>query len=1493
MKNLYNTCKVSIKSLRIVILGFLASVLFGPSAFANSWYTASEITLQKDNDSQHYIRMHDKYTSHDAGTLTKLWITGYRGWITMDTNDFNSGDGTLYNSVYNVTTKTFGTWNDSWSDTYNFSRWYEEGGKNIQRLDFYPSNVHDFNVAPSTPGSYQFQAKIKKKSNSTWWLESPTGSNYVVSFRVPGFTNTSVTHNVTVNKGSTRKFSVPYTHFGDNAPSSLSSAISGGLASNFTNYRKYTNSYVELELEVPLNTADGTYTSTFSVKEPYNKTNCSVTLNVTVTAPEPQVIIAEDPEGLPGPRELLSCFLKYTGCEDIPSMGFVYSKTADDEESLLVDAANCDTVNILAIDHSGSSYYNQGAHLRKTAYRGLEREAKYYYRAFLYILDPNVGSENYRYSGIGEFTTIGACVFEGLSEADTIYYTVDNTRETDICSLRFQSISDAVNDMKNPTGGSHDVWIDANGFLTRPIVVEVVKTATDYGNPDDHTRDVSLYNINGYAASYTAPIVATPSYRLTVRAKNPNGELPRFLGGFDMRRSRYITLKDIIIDYNYPDHSSHEFSALEFGHYPDSDAGNAPNHCATGLFTDTDIEIIGCEIDATGFNCIHACGCDGLKFDHCVFYMKGAGTDDNDRDWGASIKLMSCKNVQFTRNSITGSHSTLLWLQHTQNTLIMNSVFWNDNLFNDNVAFIRPMMFDPGSASAQKITNLGIYYNTFYLADRATSCSKLSPSQTCTSQNTEKVDFLRFGGPSNAYGPEAGQHNNDQSGYCTSYDVDNMHFKYNNCYSYDENIKMRNSDDVAFLIKTGCLSSLPPENFTYNNFWAKNDASPNDPLSTSEFAFGANAKHINVPNEVCRSTADNPDGLIVKGSSLSIGSRIQDNQDISGLHIANVTLADRLHEVSRPEDGSTWTYGAYQTAVAGDPVEVITWSGSVSSDWDDRENWKVSERETLNCTHSLSANLRVIIPDGGKVKNIPSIPAWGDHSGGEGGRGSYPEEYVEAGLSATGASSPTMFAKTIDLRDGAAIMGVEHLNEGGSPETLHYEEALSKMVVQRDRWTLVGSMIKPFDSDGVRGMQSQDFYLNGVPQVYLRDAVVNDAGDKASWNRTYSDMFVNIPAQSAFALLIPNQYGKYFVTDEEYYQYFDTKAKVKILKTTPIEYTFYGRFYCENALPSYTGLTANKFNMVNNTYPANIDADELKKLSSVTDVQVYDSEDLSFGAYAEGDVIHPQQGFILKPSGTSVTITAAQAEDIFVGGTSRAVYSDYKSALTSNPYFGLRVKNLTATGGSKVKITLDELKNDSFVDGFDGTKVFNEMESTVPELYVMEYDHKLSSVTLPSFERIIPLGLRLKSRATVRFTLWIQDGIDSAVLEDRQTGLTTDISAGDVYTITLPASTYEGRFFLNLGASDNEGEVITQVKESETANDDGISIYGNGGKVVISSSESVILKEAYIIDMAGKTVSTTLDNDHYNELDIIGSKGVYIIKAVADNASRTEKVIIK
>lgn len=1463
MKNLYNTCKVSGKSLRIIVLGILTFVLFSSSGFASTWYTASDIYLQKDDDNAHSVRMHTGYTSADVGTLDKLWITAFHGWLGQDTDDLNGGDqaGWIRFSVYNVTTKVWGAWNTSNSNYWHWNTWND--GKRYP--DFGRNDITQFNVAPDTPGSYQFQAQIKTKEKNGNEVTSPSNVNYVVSFKVPGFASTSISHSVTANQGVEKKIMIPYTHFGDNAPKSCTITPITAEAPFFTSYRSYSNSFIELELEIPRSTESGDYSYTIDVDEPYNKTDLRISLTVTVTAPVPEVLIAEDAVSLPGPKELLSGYLKYTGCENISKVGFVYSKTDPDPE---VGTENCDTIEVKAADFyhkADPAYFDQGAHFSKSAFKNLERETAYYYRAFLYSETPPEGSPEYRYSDIKQFTTLQECTFENLAEGDTVYYTVDNSREKDLCSLRFQTIADAVADMKSPAHNAHDAWINASGFLTRPVVVEVIKTGVNYGNPDDHTRDVSLFNVNGYEGAYSTP-AAKPDYRLIVRAKDAN-KRPKFLGGFDMRQSRYITLKNLIIDYNFGE-SSHEYSALEFGYYSDTD--NGANACAPGLFTDTDIELIGCEVDATGFNCIHACGCEGLKFDQCVFNMKGAGHESNDRNWGASVKLMSCKNVQFTRNSIKGSHATLLWLQHTQNTLIMNNVFWNDNLFESNVAFIRPMMYNPESESGQKITNLGIYYNTFYLADRATICESLpTPKPTvCTSdsQESEEVDFLRFGG-------------DIQTGYPSSYDVDYMNFKYNNCYSYDANIKKRSSN--AFLGQ-----NVSTSNFEKNNFWAKNDDAPDDVTANSQFRFGTETKHINVANEVCKSTADNPDELVVKGSSLSIGSNV--GTDISGLDIATTTLADRFHEFIRPE-GNTWTYGAFQTEVAGDPIDVITWKGGNDSQWDKRGNWEVSANIPLNCTHSLSSNLKVIIPDGASVKNIPQIPAWGDHGEEDNPRGAFKDEYVEAGLNATGSSTTSKFAQVIVMRDGAAIKGVENLHDG-SPEVKRYDEVWNTFTIGRNVWSLVGSTLMLNENGDVKLPQSIDYYLNAVPQVYMRKVEIE--GDAAVWKKTFSELWVSIPAQSAFAVRIPNEYGKYYLTADEYYTYMDPDAKVKIMADTPIEYTFYGRFYNEKkGLPHFTELTSG-WNVVSNTYPANIKVSELEKLPAVSKVQVY-TKGLSFGDAGAGEVIHPQQGFLIQPNGvTEIEITPEQAANIYVGGTSKADYKGFKSTSLEKPYFGLKVSNLKATGGSRVKIVQDELKNDEFTIGFDGTKVFNDMENVVPELYIMEYNEKLSSVTLPSFDNVIPLGVRLRSKVTFRFEPWENSGIESAILEDKQTGISVDLMKGETYTVTLPTGSYEGRFFLNLGAKENVEEVITQTEENASENNE-IFIFSNDGKVVISSSNNVVLEEAYITDMSGKTVHTSLDNDHYNELKLVGSKGVYIIKAVGDKASRTEKVIVK
>lgn len=1323
-----------------------------------------------------------------------------------------------------------------------------------------------------------------------------------VNFTKPGFVDESVTVNATVYAGSTKRIVIPFTHYGDK-PSSITT-IEGSLASNFTSYRFYDSDYLELEIEVPIDKTQQLYSNaaTFSITEPHGKSALPVTINITVTAPEPTVLIAEDAVPLPGPKEYLSGYLKYTGCENISEVGFVMGKksvfdglSGSVADNLKIDGTygvstdKTDSIRITAVNfyHSNSVYFNQGEHFHKSAFEfessPLEEETEYYYRVFL---KSDNGGTTWRYSDVGVFETLGKCPFVGASAADTIYYTVDNTQEKDLCELRFQTIAQAVADMKDPQYDAHDAWINSSGYLDKPIVIEVVNSDVAYGT-DLAIRDASLKNINGYDAQYSAP-VKNPEYRLVVRGKSSDSK-PTIKGGFDITQSRYITLKDLIIEYE-DTHDGHQYSALEFGFCTNDGA----NGCMPGLFSKSDIEIISCEIDAKGFNCVHAVGCDGLKFENCVFDMKGAGHTQNDQYWGASVKLIGCKNFQFTRNSIKGSHATLLWLQHTQNVLVMNSVFWNDNLFASNVAFIRPMMFSPSDAEKQKIKNIGMYYNTFYLADRATICEGLpTPKPTvCNSdsQESEEVDFLRFGGPSNAY-------QGDQSKNPGKYDVANMHFMYNNCYSYDLHIKKRGSS--SFLGQDS--ESAFPNNFTKNNFWAVHDAAPNDASANSEFRFGSNTKHVNVANEVCKSTADNPDELIIKGSSLSMGSRVLN--DISGMDVANTTLADRAHLEVRPESAPQWTYGAYQTEPASDPIKKIIWTGKYNSKWDKRGNWKTEDGDDVNCTHSFDTNLEVVIPngDGGTAKtfNIPVIPAWGDHSEDtDNPRGKFPDEYVEAGLDAINPGATTKFAKTIHLSDGAAIIGIENLSDGDNRVNVRYDGVENTFTIERKRWALVGSTVMPIEDGTPRLVQSMEYYMDAVPQVYMRKIEIDENTGRAKWSKPFSELWESLPADGkAYAIRIPDEYGQYFLTADEYYRMMGKNATVKIMADDPIEYTIKGRFYNEvNGLPHFTGLTAGSNNMVSNTYTANIDPSKLELVTGVDKVQIY--KGMSFSDYGTGDLIYPQQGFILKTKTgvTEITINAADASNIYVSGrgTTKANYSEYKSAEFENPYFGLKAVNFNDQAvNSRIKVKFDELKDDEYMSSFDGDKIFNNMESTLPDLYIIEYDRSLSSVTLPSFEKVIPLGLKLKSKVTVRFMLWEQNGIESAILEDKQTGISTEISAGNVYTVTLAKGTYEGRFFLNIGAKEEGDEIITQAKETDRTETDDVFIFNNDGKVVISSTSGVILKEAYITDLAGRTWRTSLENDHYNELQIIGSDGVYIIKALGDTMSKTEKVIIK
>lgn len=1288
------------------------------------------------------------------------------------------------------------------------------------------------------------------------------GSNMKLKYTTPGFSSSSVDGTLNmgdVNQGttSTKQFSDKVTHYGNISVTCTRQSGDANFSVSFTNPGTIKVTYNASNLS----TTTGTKTATFLLKDAYNKKNCTINVQADVVPALPSALRSEDPEVSYGPQVKLHGYLERTGCKVIDKMGFVFAPSGTTANITSTTSYSSPTITGDTVQFIGDFEQGQSISSIITKYNSsyLSAGTTYNYKVFARSTTADASSNYWFLSDQGTFTIPNPCTCS-FDIADTVYYTIDNTKELSLCDLRFPTLEEAVADMKQTTTG-HAQWMNpSTKMLTKNIVFEVASGT--YGNSDKSTWDTSLSEINNAGATGGTASATEPGYRLIVRAKDFSNP-PLFEGGLSLVNSRKVTLNGLKITRSTSG-SGHEESAIELGYYQSKDYDN--RDAAAGFIKYSDIQILNCKIEATAFTCVHATGCDGIVMQNNDFTLSIATSDDpdNDRNYGASIKLFACKNVNFQRNSMMGSHATTLWIEHTQNMLVLNNVFWNNNIYGSNVAFLRPVMEDDyssGDDADRKITDLGIYYNTFYLNQGTDE----NPDETPRTRSNEYVDFIRFGGQ-------------DVTKTTTNnYDVSNMYCMYNNFYSYDTQIHQRNSDANAFRTSD---HTLPSDNFTDNNFWSIYDAGSD----SSPFKFGSNAQHVNVKEQVCQSTASKPGSLVIRGSGLNLGSVPPENLSSAILNEAHLTLSDRFNDVVRPEAGSGWTYGAFQQATSEEPINTIVWVGGDNGNWDLRSNWHTLEGKEITCVHSFTDDLKVIIPDGAKG-NMPKIPAWGSHSAVEVTnpvRGNYPREYVEAGLGSTKDYNTTSkFFDQIEIQNGGSISGVENLGALGSASD-RYSDASLKLIVPRSKWVLIGTVIKPWDSDGPQYLRGIDLYLDGVPQVYL--SKITSGEDALAWKKTYESQWTEVGAQEAAAIRIPDQYGPKRLTAEEYYG-------DKSIATKPIEYTFWGRFANESSLPSYT-LTGNAFNPVSNTYPANINVAKLATESAslpATGIYVYDIKTCSFNSsnlLSSVTQIKSQQGFVLKPTANlSLTLTS----DVFEGGTTAVEYE--RGATVELPYIILEANNLTDNQGSAIMVSHDELKSEGYSAYTDADKLFNDMESGLPEMYILEYGRKLQTITVSQLNDMIPLGLRLKKNMIVSFVLRSTSGLDMALLVDNQTGREYDLLEGAKYNFELAKGTYEGRFFLKLGASDKQDvDVPTFTDEIETEGQ--IFIFSTPDGIVISSSK-VDLRRAYFTDMTGRMTEVTLEDEHYNVLKPYGASGIYILTVIGDNASKTEKIVIK
>ena len=1232
---------------------------------------------------------------------------------------------------------------------------------------------------------------------------------------------------------------------------------------------------------------DGIYTFTFG--EDWIDGKSGMYLKVEYGQAKEPVLLAHKAEYIGTTDVKLSAYIQYTYCGDaiddiggkITEWGFVIcpgsatSACTPTKNSLQKYPAERDAI------YRGEIF----DHTLNLTTDNLIGGAMYGYRGYV-----TIGGKMYLTKETGTFFFPGDCTQQEIDENKTpIIYTIDASLGEDYaddCNLRYGSLQVALNRLRDlskdenvDTKYKYATYDATNKSVNLNVPIEFHVSYYD-DTPDDASKaycyegDTKAGVSGGGTSSENSMALIIKDInrnlgdedeRYTLTIKGASEKARPWLHHVIVRNSKDVILDNLAI-FSDPTNSLQD-DALEF------DCNSKEWHALTvGKIEKANIVVKNCMIGSNGFTGVHASAYDGITFENNEFEAIMATTGDlgNAVSWGASAKFIACENIKFIRNNFRGAHATLVWFQDSKNALFMNNVFWNTNQYEANCSAIRLVnQFD------KTVEKVGFYYNTFYWAEDG-------------GDSAHKYDFLHY------------------SSIGTSY-FENIEFKYNNCYSYDESVPGKDQNPESKNVSGGV--------YCPNNFWSKYDDKNNK--TKSVFAFGscddANIM-VNVSDIVCVTTASGPASLVIKGgtdkseNSLNVGVKptIEEIQGATGQIVSDEDLTyDRYNKDARPAENG-WTYGAYQ-AKEDITVKTIYWVG-VDEKWDNRNNWgyyesdivkdnslnannnagsltRSAELQRLSCINNLHNDLKAVIPEHPLVqieggRKLPEIPTTFNSTDRESKYGIPASEQV---------STPNgEFAHTIEIEYGAALKGVTDLVNGER----HYTEAKTYFEAPRSKWVLVGTVVKPFDAEaegGIRNLYSKDFYKDREPQVYMHEATM-DEYNNVLWGNPFPYMDREIKPNEVFAINIPDEYGEYKIPSYYYYQYEKVDENKLNHSEVPIDYNYTGHFLRESAHMS-VDITEGTNQLLSNSYPCNLSAEAIENLGC--NVSYYNYDAGTFMPLGASDVeIKPQHGFMIAPTKTG-TITFT--DGLYADGNTRS-----RSANATMPAFELNLYNATkADGGySMVVVRYDEFKGESNEPVSSDTKKIFSANAYAPDLYMIMYDGQYSRLHLGKTSQEIPLGIRIKNPMSIRFEQISETDFTVVKLLDKLTGKEYNLLGRSYTTELLEVGDLEGRFYLQVSTDDlfpdeeeENGDVSTSIDESTEAK---IQIYAdaNQGNAIKVITNNVELETIYISDMVGHVYTYKVSgNSAFIELPV--PAGVYVVSVIGDTASRTEKVILK
>ena len=260
--------------------------------------------------------------------------------------------------------------------------------------------------------------------------------------------------------------------------------------------------------------------------------------------------------------------------------------------------------------------------------------------------------------------------------------------------------------------------------------------------------------------------------------------------------------------------------------------------------------------------------------------------------------------------------------------------------------------------------------------------------------------------------------------------------------------------------------------------------------------------------------------------------------------------------------------------------------------------------------------------------------------------------------------------------------------------------------------------------------------------------------------------------------------------------------------------------------------------------------------------------------------IAPMQAFFveLKEGGAASETTKVTFRPNMMVGETFATTSELRSSVSAtNP-----VLSLIAEKGdlrSLAFVSVREDASNSYESDKDAVVMIDSELTDIPQVYTVAGD-RAAGVNIVKNIQNIPLGIYAGNKEEVTLTIeGISQFIGTLYLYDAVTKKLQTL-VGDSHTLTLSGSSH-GRYFLRSSDSPTGNETIHA---------DAISIYSPvRGQVFVSANESLKLVQVFTTN--GTMVRSLTPYHPVSQFTL--SQGVYIIRAVAGESIKSEKIYVR